>query len=302
MTIAGFYLSPEGVVLGADSTSSFPTESGMHYLDFAQKIFEIGEAGTMALMTWGLGGLGSKSYRTLSAELNDAFAAKPPVSIADASQRWLDMIWPLYQSLPLHGVFQALRAKPPYSSGASGSRTEKEEREFLSLRTGLVVGFCIAGHAPPDRTPYACSMTFEPESLPAKPILRTASSEGFQWWGVPNMVARLVFGSDPNLKAAILDSPHWSGTQADLDQLLASQQLVHASLPIRDAIDYVHSCIYSTIKAMKFSSLAQVCGGPIEIAVITTDRKFRWVRHKPWDAAIIDGELDVRAGHTSRAR
>jgi hypothetical protein len=32
------------------------------------------------------------------------------------------------------------------------------------------------------------------------------------------------------------------------------------------------------------------CGGPIEIAVITTDRRFRWVRHKDWDVAIAEGD------------
>ena len=60
---------------------------------------------------------------------------------------------------------------------------------------------------------------------------------------------------------------------------------------MRDAIDYVHSAIYCTIKAVKFSTMAQVCGGPIEIAVITSDRLFRWVRHKPWHAAIVDGDF-----------
>jgi len=58
---------------------------------------------------------------------------------------------------------------------------------------------------------------------------------------------------------------------------------------MRDAIDFVHSCISSTIKTLKFSHLSQTCGGPIEIAVITTDRDFRWVRHKEWDAAIKEG-------------
>jgi hypothetical protein len=28
------------------------------------------------------------------------------------------------------------------------------------------------------------------------------------------------------------------------------------------------------------------CGGPIEIAVISTDRRFRWVRHKNFGAAL----------------
>jgi hypothetical protein len=61
-------------------------------------------------------------------------------------------------------------------------------------------------------------------------------------------------------------------------------------LPIRDAVDFVHACIYSTIKALKFSNFSQICGGPIEIATITTDRQFRWVRHKPWDAALTEGD------------
>ena len=62
-----------------------------------------------------------------------------------------------------------------------------------------------------------------------------------------------------------------------------------ASIVDKVVIDFVHACIASTIKAMKFSNLAQICGGPIEIAVITTDRRFRWVRHKEWDAAISEG-------------
>ena len=63
-------------------------------------------------------------------------------------------------------------------------------------------------------------------------------------------------------------------------------------LPIREAIDWVHASIYTTIQAMKFSHLAPVCGGPVEIAVITTDRPFRWVRHKRLDAALRQGGSD----------
>lgn len=297
MTIAGFYLSPEGVVLGADSTSSAPTESGMHYLDFNQKILEIGESSTLGLMTWGLGSLGSKSYRTLAAELHDSFEKAPPKSVADVAGRWAAMIWPLYQAFPLHQRFLALSKKPARSPNVAASRTEKEEKEFAALRNGLVLGFCIAGYVLPDRSPFACSMTFEPNNLANLPTPVAVTAESHQWWGVPNIVQRLVHGCDPNLKAAIVASKKWNGSDAELDNVLGTQRLAHASLPIRDAIDFVYSCIYSTIKAMKFSSFAQVCGGPIEIAVITTDRKFRWVRHKPWDAAIIDGESDVRTYH-----
>jgi hypothetical protein len=103
------------------------------------------------------------------------------------------------------------------------------------------------------------------------------------------MIKRLIFGCDDVLKDSILQSGKWTGTSADLDALIAQVALLHPTIPKRDAIDFVHACIVSTIKALKFSSLSQICGGPVEIAVITCDRKFRWVRHKAWDAAIVEG-------------
>ena len=104
-------------------------------------------------------------------------------------------------------------------------------------------------------------------------------------------VQSLIYGVDDDGVAALMSTGKWSGTQQELVQALSARPMLpRAHLPIRDAIDYVHAGIYCTIKAMKFSNLPQVCGGPIELAVITADRKFRWVRHKSWDAAIIDGE------------
>ena len=104
------------------------------------------------------------------------------------------------------------------------------------------------------------------------------------------MIQRLLFGLDDGLKASIMASGKWTGSEAELDALSAQHRLAHPIIPIRDAIDFVHSFIFSTIKAFKFSTHSQICGGPIEIAVITNDRRFRWVRHKGLDAAIAEGE------------
>jgi hypothetical protein len=139
----------------------------------------------------------------------------------------------------------------------------------------------------PDRTPNAYALWFDPLNVNPTP---TAQSLGWNFWGAPNMIKRLIFGCDDGLRANILASGKWTGTPADLDALVAQCTLYHPFVPIRDAIDFIHACITSTIKAMKFSNLSQICGGPVEIAVITSDRKFRWVRHKAWDAAIAEGE------------
>jgi hypothetical protein len=110
-----------------------------------------------------------------------------------------------------------------------------------------------------------------------------------RFWGVPDVIQRLYKGFDKSLPAAIAESPKWTGTREDLDAVLAPFRVEHPAIPIRDAVDFVYSSIYITIKTLKFCVAAQICGGPIEIAVITTDRAFRWVRHKAWDAAMPDG-------------
>ncbi len=100
MTIAACYLSSEGVVLGADSTSTMfvqgpgPNPSGAHHhYNYAQKIFQIGEQGTLAMTMWGLGSLGETNYRTLIAQFADALAAQPAASMTEIADRWNNSFW-----------------------------------------------------------------------------------------------------------------------------------------------------------------------------------------------------------------
>jgi hypothetical protein len=210
----------------------------------------------------------------------------------EIANRWCSQFWTAYQSDPdiqKHlGIIKILEGKPAHDPVNLSSRTKDEEQQLAGLKSFLVVGFCLAGYWPPDRTPKAFEIFFAP-GMQGVPTPRPIPIANYAFWGVPNMIKRLMFGIDENIKGMILQSGKWTGTDSDLTNILASFQLGHPLLPIRDAIDFVHSCIYSTIKAMKFSNLFQVCGGPIEIAVITTDRRFRWVRHKQWDAAITEG-------------
>jgi hypothetical protein len=162
-----------------------------------------------------------------------------------------------------------------------------EEKEFEQLKRGLVLGFFLGGYILNQRTPEAYAINFDPLTSKPSPM----PFYGWNFAGIPNMIKRLFFGCDDELKRDIITSGKWGGSVSDFDTILAQHHLVTAALPIREAVDFVHAGIYSTIKAMKFSSLAQACGGPIEIAVITTDRRFRWVRHKEWDSAITEGEV-----------
>lgn len=123
---------------------------------------------------------------------------------------------------------------------------------------------------------------------PGKPDIVDLTIGDLNFWGAPGFIVRLMKGWDPELFPALMSSGHWTGTEDQLSDVLSQANITANTglVPMRDAVDFVHFGIYSTIKAIKFSNLLQVCGGPIEIAVITADRPFRWVQHKKWDSAI----------------
>jgi hypothetical protein len=135
--------------------------------------------------------------------------------------------------------------------------------------------------------PGAFEISFQP--LGAKPTPAPLPFGG-KFWGAPNMIVRLLNGYDQRFMTDIMASGKWNGSQPELQAILNQYQLTHPpTLPIRDAIDFMNTCIFSTIKGFKFSNMSQICGGPIEIAVITADRDFRWVTHKAFDSALREG-------------
>jgi hypothetical protein len=288
VTIAACYVSPEGIFLGADSTTAYSGPMEPHYYNNSQKLFEIGEGSTLGVVTWGLGGLALNSYRRLFARLDDELTQAGVKSFDDVVTKWNDLFWSEYTSSALLKQFLTLAAKKPFDPSAPmpdpNARTKSEEDQFQISQANLGVGFCIAGYVKADRSPAAAEIIFQPGVAKPNPVLLPV---GFKFWGAPNMIRRLIFGHDERIKADLIASGKWNGTEAELDAVLTQYQLTHPpTLPIRDAIDFVNSCIYSTIKALKFSNLSQVCGGPIELAVITADRPFRWVRHKDFDSAM----------------
>jgi hypothetical protein len=292
VTIAACYLSAEGVVFGADSTSTMyvsgggPGTSGStHHFNFAQKIFQIGEDSTLAMTMWGLGNLANTSYRTLIAQFADSLVGQGAQSMEEVANRWNHFFWAAY-SAEFDSILQSARALHEQPA-----RTPEEEERLTSLVQALSGGFCIGGYLMNDRTPNAYEVRYDPTMAGPSHIDRL-SIGATRFWGWQNLIDRLLFGVDFGVVGDILRSGKWSGTNEELYSLLPPYCLGQPSdLPIREAIDWVHASIYTTIKTMKFSHMPPVCGGPVEIAVITTDRRFRWVRHKGFDAAIGDGGM-----------
>lgn len=286
MTIASCLVVPEGVVFGVDSTTSANIESGIHYLNYNQKLFEVGEKSTFAVMTWGLSSFQDVSYRTMIANLASQFKDAPPESVQQAANAWSQRVWDTYnekfeEEIARIREIEALQAER--ARAGSDKKSTEEDAEYKEYLRDLRVGFCLGGYCESNRAPEAYWFEVLPTQRSPSHCVRV-ESEGF--WGQPNLFLRLYDGFEFNSRKRILESPFWKGSAEDLDAVLDKEILIPPHMTIRDAIDFVHFSIYATIKALKFSANDQVCGGPIELAVITTDRKFRWVKHKSWDSAI----------------
>lgn len=265
MTIAAAYLTSEGVVLGADSTITIG--NGVQMMNHNQKVFEIGKDSTFGLCTFGAGVIGGTSHRTIAALLGD----------------WV-------------------------GSSQTAPTTEQVAGELAAMVQRLApnspdfsVGYYVGGCDPATRDPqcFHVAIGFDPQAS----ALATSISQlgiGAHFAGQPRFFTRLFMGIDHELQqhlrvvlGPMIDPVDPAQGAAQFDSVLQALLPNYVAqgftdLPIRDAIDYLHSILHVTIKAMKFKFGTPVCGGLVELGVITTDRKFRWVLHKGFDSAIHD--------------
>jgi len=265
MTIAAAYLTSDGVVFGSDSTTTISSNQGVTQLfNYAQKIFEVGENSRLSVCTWGAGSLAGTSHRTLVACLADDVDLEK-VSVCEAAK-----------------VFRRIVGQE-YGDGSS---------------TG-VVGYLIGGWDPKTHLPECYQMIFqgkpEPDIVPF-----TVGQASF--FGNPEFFSRVFHGWDNRLPGRILEELKKAGLGVDdikLEQAFNEafgkavaplQAGGFRDLPIREAIDFIHMYLHITIKAFKFRFGPPICGGPIEIAFISTDRKFRWALHKEFHRAIYEQE------------
>ncbi|HRQ72801.1 MAG TPA: hypothetical protein PLU35_07220 [Phycisphaerales bacterium] len=293
MTIAACHLSPEGVVLGADSATTLQSVDGKApcHFDYAQKMFEVGKPGsTVGLVTWGLGQIGDVSHRTFAARVAGVHDSTPFESMESMANRLGQELWAEYSTAygtaieQVRDTHEELEAK-----SARGELTNDDVTTLRESINRLSGGYCLAGRVRDAMPCEAWQLLWGP--LQDATAITRMPAETPLFWGVPHIMERLIFGFDQDTLIGVLASGKWTGSDDELVDLVTRRQLIQPSnLPIREAIDWIHTVIHTTIRGTKFAKWPHWCGGPVEIAVITTDRPFRWVRHKRLDAAIITEE------------
>ena len=269
MTIAAACLTTEGVLFGADSTQTFTFQNGTEkFYNNAQKIFEIGKPGEsrFGLCVWGDALLGDLAHRTVAARLSDL--VRPDTRLQDLVQELLAL-------------------------GKSEEATNGR----------VFVGCFLGGTQPGSRIPVCTRVMFGKKEEALLVLELPPLSALFQ--GAPRFFMRLHNGYDPELKDLILAGvkEEMVGSTDDEKEVAANAFSVifdrsagklppmqWPTMPLRDALDYLHTYLWATVKSHKFMLGSPICGGVIELAMVTSDRPFRWVRHKPFDSAINDSQ------------
>ena len=169
-------------------------------------------------------------------------------------------------------------------------------REFLSFaqqkwcdvqRSGIVpntvpipnAGFFLACMCPDGTDVFGARVELRNATVEPQTVGNMQIGGGFE------VVSRLLYGYDQGLTTVMV------AAGIDLVKFEAAAQPFRAipplnTLPLRDAIDFVHFLVYSAIKLHRYRGATAPIGGAIEIASVTPDRGFRWVLHKPLQESI----------------
>src|SRR5262249_40118046 len=107
-------------------------------------------------------------------------------------------------------------------------------------------------------------------------------SFGASWFGAVDALTRLIKGYDPGALGELIRR----GVDRNLMQKWAGDwvsrlPLGFDGLPIQDAIDFANWATQVVIGRFRFGIGPPLCGGDVDIAVITP-RNFQWAQRKQW--------------------
>lgn len=253
MTIIASVKVRDGLILGTDSMTqiSIATEQGPQFLKAysnARKLFQINDR--MGAMTYGLGNIGNRSIEGIVIDFARQTPPNTPGTVEEASGRLYDFVRAQYDA-ELDSVPADQRPGLGfYVAGYSEQEPFSEEFEFL---------------LPRDEAPFAA---------------RPAGLFGASWRGVDAPFTRLYKGFDPYILPQRLIE---NGVEpAQLDAIFAPDGgletgVIYDGMPVQDAINFAAYILETTIGWSTFAVGVPACGGPLQLATITTEGGFTWV-------------------------
>jgi len=256
----------EGLVLAADSAvmleGRLKTPQGeatgvLQTFEFGNKVARFKDY-PIGIMSWGMGSISDRSIQSLIMECEYAHPTQqdnPKYTVKSVADALLEFLRPRYDG-----------AYPP-----------KDKRP----RLGLLVGGYSAGEFFADQYVYEFPTSSEWQIVrPNKPD--GCPSFGANWYGQRDALVRLVKGYDEGgLNELLKRGADKAIVQKWVDDNVSELPLVFDGMPLQDAIEFANYAVQVVIGRFRFALGPPLCGGDIDIAVITPSA-FQWAQRKQW--------------------
>lgn len=266
MTICVSVRIPEGLILAADSmvtlegtlhTAQGDDSGVLQTFEFANKLTRIKDY-PIGVMTWGIASISDRSIPSLIMEWEHDYPSLKDVktfTVKDVADELKKFIIERY-----HKVFP-----------------DSTKRPLL----GLFIGGYSKGQFFSDQ--YECAFPKKPDWKEVRPN-KPDGSPGFgaNWFGQIAALSRLIHGYDRNgIKELVKRGADKTIVQKWMDDNVAELPLIFDGMPLQDAIDFANYAVQLTIGSFRFSVGVPLCGGNVDIAVITPSA-FQWAQRKQW--------------------
>ncbi len=280
MTICVMVKVSEGLVLAADSAAALSGRLGnqpgvLKTYEHSRKLAHIKDypIGTLA---WGTSLIGLRSVQSLIQEFEYGLP-----SLEEERQKTRES----RSRGEEHGPFeysvkeiaQGLLEHIQRYYTAEFDKGGSPQQPFLGV---LVAGFS-SGRFFPEH--WLFELPHKGELVDVRPDCDGKPDFGAHFFGLTDAIVRVHWGRD-NQALDIL-AKHFKVPPEEIQGLLAPLQYVvpYAGMPLQDAIDYAVYLVNVVIGRYRFVVGAPLCGGEIEVAVVTPN-SLEWIKHSSWQA------------------
>lgn len=266
MTICVAVKVGEGLVMAADSATILEgtavtaqgTQTGvLQAFSYANKVMQVKDY-PIAVMSWGIASIRDRSIQSLVMEFEydyKSIRGNSNYTVRQVADDLLSFIRSRYDD-----AFHAEPKKPVLGLfiGGYSARQFFAEEYFYEF---------------PQSADWVDPRPNQPDGRP---------SFGANWYGQTNALTRLIRGVDvAALSELVKRGVDKNLIQKWVDDGVTEYPLVFDGMPIQDAIDFAEYAINITIGWFRFGLGPPLCGGDIDIGVITP-MDFQWAKRKQW--------------------
>lgn len=266
----------EGLVLAADSAATLTgrvkkpsgtIEEGVLQTFYnAKKLLQIGSDLPIGVLTWGQAFIGPRTIESLVREWE---YNKGWQSIESFHKKYSG------EQFNVQTCAKELQKHLTDAHQEEFGNKPKEEQPGLGM---IVAGYSEQGFFPEI---WRFVVPFDKEVFNQRPDLNGKPNFGASWFGITEPIIRLHFGRDDSAIQIISEKFNISLEKLQSALQPLEYQVPFAQMPLQDAIEYANYMLNVVIGRFRFVVGPELCGGQIDIAVIT-QREFNWISRKTW--------------------